>query len=500
MRTLIDPEVMRKCEAKFFLTSNLSSRQVMEQAAQTILEAVTERYPRSQRIFLACGPGGNGGDGYALARLLWKAGKKCRIFASEPARSPDAIHHCERALAMGIPFYGADMQQHFPTPDLWIDCLYGTGLSRAPAGGAAALIHRMNRDRGQGASIVAADIPSGLDGSNGKAFDPCVQADLTVALQLSKYGHYLQDGLDLCGAVQVRPVGFPSNAFPENLPRLLEPGDLRGLFSPRKRNIYKGSCGHLLIVAGSMGMAGAAALCAGAAMRSGVGLVSIACPASIVPILQGLVPCAMCIPLPDEKGILCEASAAPLQAALSGKDAVVAGCGLTSNAAPGVIRSVLACGLPAVLDADALNLIARNPQLAALLQPYHVLTPHPGEAARLLGRRSIHPVEDARALAGLGATAVLKGASRVVCSDSACYFSASGSCGMARGGSGDVFAGVLGALLAEQSERSTAESAVAACEIHGLAGGLAQEKYGARSMNSGDLLEALPLVFQRYVD
>lgn len=500
MRTLIDPDTMRKCEEKFFSSSDISSRQVMEQAARVIFAAVEEHYPQAQRIFIACGPGGNGGDGYACARLLSKAGKKCRIFAAEPARSPDAIYHWERALSAGIPFYGADMADHFPCPDVWIDCLYGTGLSRAPTGGAAALIQRMNRDRRHGAKLVAADIPSGLNGSTGKAFDPCVQADLCVALQLAKYGHYLQDGLDLCGEVMVRPVGFSSEAFPQGLPRLIEPGDLRDLFVPRRRNIYKGSCGHLLIVAGSVGMAGAAVLCAGAALRSGAGLVSVACPRSIVGIIQTLAPCALCIPLPERDGALSEEAAAPITAALAGKSAVVVGCGLSLKAAPEVLRPILTSGLPVVIDADALNLMARSPQLMALLERNHVLTPHPGEAARLLGRPSAHPVQDARALAQLGAVAVLKGASRVICDAQQCCISASGACGMARGGSGDVFAGLLGALLAEHSQRSTALSAAAACEIHGLAGQLAQEIRGPRGMHSQDLIDALPQVFQKYVD
>ncbi len=500
MRTLIDPEVMRQCEAKYFQSSEISSREVMEQAAKVIFSAIVERYPQAQRIFLACGPGGNGGDGYACAKLLWKAGKKCRIFAADPARSPDAIYHCERALSAGIPFYGAEMLDHFPAPDLWVDCLYGTGLSRSPSLGAATLIRRMNRDRQHGSKLVCADLPSGLNGSTGAAFEPCAHADLSIALQLAKYGHYLQDGLDMCGEVLVQPVGFSSSAFPAGLPRLIEPEDLRPLFEQRRRNIYKGSCGHLLIVAGSVGMAGAAALCARAALRSGTGLVSIACPQSIVPVLQVLAPCAMCIPLPEEVGALSSEAAVGLANALRGKSAVVTGCGLSMRAAPEVIRAILSCGLPAVIDADALNIIARNPQLTAMLETHHVLTPHPGEAARLLGRPSSHPVEDARALAGLGATAVLKGASRVISDGKECYLSASGACGMARGGSGDVFAGLLGALLAEHSQRSTVLSAAVACEIHGLAGQIAQKRLGPRGMNSGDLIDALPEVFLNYVD
>lgn len=500
MRALISPQTMRTCEQKYFQTSGVTSLEMMESAARALTDAILTRYPSARNIFIACGPGGNGGDGYACARMLREAGRSCRAFYSAPASAPDAVANASRAIASGVSVREASRAERYPAPDLWLDCLYGTGLSRAPEGDAAALIQRMNRDRALGAKLVAADIPSGLNGHSGARYEPCVRADLTVALQLSKYGHYLAHGLDLCGEIAVAPLGFPSAAFPEDLPRLVEPRDLRALFSPRARNIHKGNCGHLLIVAGSVGMAGAAALCARAALRAGAGLVSVACPEGVVPIVQTLAPCAMCVPLPQRGGALSPSALESLQAALRGKDAVVAGCGLSRRAPAEILRAVLECGLPAVIDADALNLLSEHPEYRSLLRPRHLLTPHPGEAARLLGRPCSDPVGDARALQTLGATAVLKGASRVVSGAGKTYLSASGGCGMARGGSGDIFAGLLGALLAEKSDRSYVESAAAACELHGLAGELAQKKYGPRAMNAADLLEFFPEVFARYVD
>ena len=498
MRRLIDPEVMRVSEAEYFRASGVPSIEVMERAARALSDAALERFPGAWSVHIACGPGGNGGDGYACARLLRAAGRDVRVFAASPAKSPDAAANAARARACGIPILEAFDSD--AVPDLWIDCLYGTGLSRAPHGAAAELIARMNRDRAAGAKIAAADIPSGLDGRTGARFEPCIEADLTVSFQYAKYGHVLQDGLDACGELFVRDVGFPPEAFPADLPSLVEPRDLRSMFAPRRRNIHKGSCGHLLIVAGSAGMAGAAALCARAALRGGAGLVSIACPGDIVPILQTLAPCAMCIPLPQRDGAIAPEAVETVCAALAGKTAVTIGPGLSRRAPAALVAAVLESGLPAAIDADALNLIAENPEQKALLRLHHILTPHPGEAARLLGRPCGDPVAGAEELSSLGATAVLKGASRVIAGRSEIYVSASGAGGMARGGSGDVYAGLLGALLAEKSGRTPAQSAAAACELHGLAGARAQAKYGPRGMNAADIIEFLPEVFREYVD
>lgn len=492
MQRLISPEQMLNAEKNYFETSGVKSISVMEKAAMALRDAVLSRFPRAENIFIACGPGGNGGDGYACARLLQEAGKRCRIYASAPAKSPDAIENACRAAQTGIPILLEELPGE--APDLWIDCLYGTGLSREPSGRSAELIRCMAN-----LPVLACDIPSGLNGMTGRAYDPCVQADITITFQRAKFGHFLQDGLDVCGEVQIADVGFPDSIFPENAPCLFAPGDLNSLLKPRKRNIHKGSCGHLLIVAGSVGMAGAAALCAKAALRSGAGLVSIACPAEIVPILQVHAPCAMCIPMPQDGDVMFEEGVPILKGYLRGKTAVAIGPGLTRWTAAGIVQAVLECGLPAVIDADALNIISENPGLKALLNETHVITPHPGEAARLLGYKIEDPIADARALAGLGAAAVLKGASRVIASEKACFISKSGGCGMARGGSGDILTGITGALLAEKSGRTPMQSAAAACEIHGLAGALAQQKYGAYAMNAADILEFLPEVFKQHV-
>ena len=246
-------------------------------------------------------------------------------------------------------------------------------------------------------------------------------------------------------------------------------------------------------------MAGAAALCAGAALRSGAGLVTVSCPASIVPILQVLEPCAMCVPLPERDGALSAEAAAPLRELAQGKGSIAIGPGLSRRCAPEVLEAVLEAKQPGklrpptVIDADALNLLAAHPELQALLDRQCLLTPHPGEARRLLGREMTDLVSDARALAALGAGVVLKSASRAICAspESPVAISATGCSGMAKGGSGDVLTGMLAGMA------RTAHEPARVCELHGMAGLLAEEKYGNACMTSRDLLEMLPEAFRR---
>ena len=636
MKPMISPRRMQECERAFFRAGSVPSIDVMERAARALADAIAAELPVGRRIDFACGPGGNGGDGLACARML-NGQYRCRVFLTKPPTHPDTVENLRRAKLAGVtvvemeraestgesacsgaagslscaqdlkaamakrgddecvakanaensisdnsaesPPSDAKDAAHFPSqcsapvdsantsPDAWVDALFGTGLSRAPHGAAARLIERMNRDHAAGARVYAADIPSGLNGATGEACSPCVAADRTVTFHMLKSGLKLADGLDACGEITVADVGFPAAQFPAEA-RWVEPRD--AVLPERPRNIHKGLCGHLLIVAGSFGMAGAAALCASAALRSGAGLVTIACARSIVPILQTIVPGAMCIPLTERDGAISAEAVETLRDALKGKSAMVVGCGLSRRAAPEIVETVLGSGLPAVVDADALNLMAEHPEMLRLLRSSHVLTPHPGEARRLFEAASacaatVHgkeneasapaqyegnalspqhnqgsvsvaasaqregaaptafpvstqcekgpqaepfdgstgavdallgdPIAAARALHGLGATVLFKGAACVIAGESEVFVSSSGCCGMARGGSGDILAGIMGALLAERSERSPALSAALASELHGRAGELAMAKYGSRAMNARDILEFLPEAF-----
>ena len=494
MQVLLTPRQMQKMEQRYFEATHTASLEVMERAAAQVNRVVCERFGAHRRVFFACGPGGNGGDGLAAARLYQRSGGEAAFVLAGEVTAPDARENLRRAREAGVSQLRLEDAKQ---PDVWVDALFGTGLSRPAQGAAAALLARMAADRRRGSAVVAVDIPSGLSGLSGERMG-AIDVDLTVTFQCAKTGHYLGDGLDCCGEIIVCDIGIPEAFLPprSQVTFLQTARDC----PPEKsaRNVHKGTRGHVLVVAGSMGMAGAAALCAGAALRGGAGLVTLACPASIVPIVQALEPCAMCVGLPEEDGALCAQAVAPLRELLAHKRAVVVGPGLSRRCPVEIIATVLRSEARAVVDADALNLLAESPETVKLLSPRHCLTPHPGEARRLLGRELRDPIDDARALSllGGGCTAVFKGASRVIAragdeSDAAARISASGCSGMAKGGSGDVFAGLLAAQWDGLSTRTVAR----ACEIHGLAGGVAQKRRGEWSMCAGDILEALSEAF-----
>ena len=496
MTPLITPADMRDMEKRFFRETGTESIELMETAAEALCRAILARYGSGRTIYFACGPGGNGGDGYACARMLRARGIRAFIAPAGEPTSPDAIENLRRARAAGVADAPAER------PDVWVDALYGTGLSRAPSGESEALIRRMNADRAQGSAVAAVDIPSGLSGMTGAAFDPCVGADVTFTFQYAKPGCFLADGLDAAGEVQVLDIGIPAEYYPAESPALVDEAMLHRILPPRKRNMHKGTAGHLLIVAGSVGMAGAAALCALSALRSGAGLVTVACPGSILPVLQTLAPCAMAVPLPEWEGAISDEAVQALEAILPGKRAVVCGCGLSQRTSEKVVAAVLDCGLPALLDADALNLISKSDALKARLRPHHLLTPHPGEAARLLGRALTDPIQDALALRELGAQALLKGTASVVAIGRRAVISRSGASGMAKGGSGDCLSGLIGGLLAQAGAGLTgealAEQAAAGSEIHGLAGEIACAEHSSRGMTALDLIKAIPEALKPY--
>ncbi len=497
MDFLITPIQMRDMEQRFFAETGTPSIDLMETAARALADAILRRFGDLRRVYFACGPGGNGGDGYACARMLRQAGFDCAVLSAAPPKSPDAAQNLERALAASVP--QLRLSDAPEAPDIWVDALYGTGLSRAPEGEAAALIGRMNADAGRGSRVVAVDIPSGLNGATGAAGSPCVRADVTLTFQFAKTGHWLADGLDMCGEIEVADIGIPDRFRPRTMARRMDAREALAALPEKPRNAHKGMNGHLLIVAGSLGMAGAAALSARSALRSGVGLVTVACPESVVPILQTLAPCAMCVSLPEAGGAISDAAAAILSSILPGKSAAVCGCGLSRRASSAAIRALLESGVPTLFDADGLNRIAADPALKALLRPHHLITPHPGEAARLLGRALGDPIADAFALAELGCPALLKGATTVIPVGGAAWLSTSGGAGMAKGGSGDCLSGLAGGLMAQYAAAGTpmtgealARCAAVASELHGRAGELAQAQKGPRGMTAGDLIEALP--------
>lgn len=528
---IVTPGEMQALEARFMEETGVSSATLMGRAAEGMLEAAVDlmgrrdwpprdsaippELPRLTGLFsvVVCGPGANGGDGWALAWRLYDMNSDVLVLTVGTPRPGTAAHENYRECTATwrtvrvLDLAGAGLDecedgemllehviglcgQAMLRAQLCVDALFGTGLNRPLSGLYLGLGRMMGLLAERGARVLAADIPSGLNGDTGLDGGAC-PANVTVTFQFIKRGQLLGAGQDLCGRLICHDIGIPETFAPAHAPVYVRPEDVH--IARRRHDSHKGTYGHLMLIAGSEAYAGAALLSTRAALRSGAGLVTTACVAGLRPLLQLSAPAAMAL-VTTPAPAFDEASAARIAEALPGKTALAVGPGLTRQAAPAVVRQALMSGLHAVLDADALNLIAASPELRALVGPRHVLTPHPGEMARLLGRPCADPAADARALAReLGCVVLLKGCATCVSSGTHTFMMTPGTPGMACGGSGDVLTGVIGALLAQGL--TPVRAAVYGAMLHGRAGTLAQQRLGEVSMNAADLLDELPVAF-----
>ena len=456
---------------------------------------------------LLCGGGHNGGDGLAAARHLVAAGVPAQVLLFADPHRLGAAPAANLAL---LPASGIPVLTHPATPDVGrlcreagviVDCLLGTGFHGVVRPPLPDVIAAANA---AGPPILAADIPSGLSGELGIGpGGPCIRAQRTICFGAVKAGLFCEPGRGFAGEVRLEPLGIPEAAWAGiDLVRGLGAADVAAWLPVRRGAGHKGTYGTVLALVGAVGYAGAATLCAEGALRSGAGLCQVACPVAVAPIVGAKLTEATLRPLPAEgEGGLAAAAAERLPGLLGGAEAVVAGPGLGRG--PGV-RAVIARLLqlyagPLVLDADALQAV----DLAALRAAAGrvVITPHPGEAGRLLGLSSADVQADRLAAVGRLAAegrcvAVLKGAGTLVAAPQApVACNPTGNDGMGTGGSGDVLAGLLAGLCAQGAEPTAA--AMAGVYLHGLAGDLAAAELGRRAMLPSDLLAHLPAAFRR---
>ena len=505
MIPVLDARAMRRADREAIRAGTASSL-LMENAAEALVEALRAAYPDWRRVVVACGPGNNGGDGLAAARLLTGRGLAVAVFTlGDPSGyRADAAENAARARAAGLtlrvltaPGGPAALGRELAAADGAVDALFGTGLTRPLRGLAARIVDLVNRS---GRPIVAADLPSGLASDTGALIGPCVAASLTVAFGAPKVCHAAYPARERCGRIAVADIGIPRRVL-ERMGKglfLAEPADVAAWLPPRPADSHKGTFGRLAVIAGSRGKAGAAILAARGALRAGAGLVTVFCPASVQAEIVGALPEAMTLGLPEEGGAL-TASAWPVAAkALRDFDAAVAGPGLST--APGVVsflERLRRWPRPLVCDADALNAFAGRPRAFASRAP-RVLTPHPGEAARLLGvsTRAIQADRTgaARRLArNARAVAVLKGAATLVAEPSGTVtVNPTGTPLLATAGSGDVLAGALGAFLAGGIR--PADAARAAVWLHGAAGERLAKDLGDAGLLAHELADAIPRV------
>ncbi len=508
MKRLVTAAQMRAVDQAAIEQHGMPASVLMENAGAALAAAALALSAFYGRFIVLCGRGNNGGDGLVAARRLHVAGRRVfvEVVLGAERLEGEAKRNLTALQAAGLSPTSIPDELVAGPGDVVVDALFGTGLSRAPEGPWAEAIGRIRVWREKGAKVVAADLPSGLHSDTGQPFDPCVQADLTLCFGLLKVGQVVEPGRSLCGRVQEVDIGIPEVAW-QQLPRpamwRVEEPDARARIPVRKADSHKGSHGHVLVVAGSWGKTGAAAMAGIAALRAGAGLVTVATrPEALVPVLAHA-PELMGLELISD-GALGPGDLNPLLEAADGKEALVIGPGIPRGSDTAKLLGALLEELhvPVVLDADALNAVAEQPDVLQRAKCPLVLTPHPGEMARLCGKSVPELLRDrvgaARTMAAAHqAVVVLKGAATLIClEDGTLYVNPTGNPGMATGGTGDVLAGIIGALLAQGL--SAEDAAVAGVFAHGLSGDLASARTGLQGLIATDLLGGLGEVWTRW--
>ncbi len=508
----ITPAEMKELETRFMQETGMPGILLMEHAAMGVVAALARHVPRTARVLFLCGPGNNGGDGYAAARLWQMGGGESAIWEVSDRQKGDALLNRQWATYddTAIPVYTANEDFDADAFDAYVDALFGTGLTRPIEGWAGHMIHRVYDATCLPSTkpVIAVDIPSGLDGTTGEILGEVgfgvIPATETVTFHRPKQGLFLREGPEVTGKVTVRPILIPEGGEIDgdyDGLECLSAASLRGAFR-RTSTVHKGDLGRVVLFCGSRGMAGAAALCANAAMRTGAGLTTILCRESLLPILQALAPGATCTVLPERNGMLLPAAADIAWKALVQADAACIGCGLgQSNDVLPLLRRFTEAPCPVVWDADALNLLAAHDGIFPLKES-DVITPHLGEAARLLDGGTedlaLDPLGTLDRLHELcGCTVLLKGARTLITDGMDRFCNLYGTPAMAKGGSGDVLSGILVALLARHSPGDTgmtpARKVAYGALIHGLAGLRAEKIRGENGVMPTDLTEHIRL-------
>ncbi len=476
MRRTIEPAQMRAIEQAAF-DRGVPSLLLMEQAAGEVTAAI-ERILAGKKsaVLFAAGSGNNGGDALAAARIYARHGNRAAVWLPLGCKTADAIVNLNYLRLCGNVeiIEGMLTEQQLQAFDMIVDGLLGTGLAGTPTGAAAAAIKSINDSS---VPVLSIDVPSGLNALNGAA-ERCVQAASTVTLHRPKPGLYLTRRRECMGELQVASIGLPQCVDDAAGYFVAEAKDLCRLLPRRAACAHKGDCGRTLLYAGHLGMAGAAIMAAQGALRSGAGLVTVCCPAELIPIMQTAVPSAMCV----------TAEHAPA------RDVQLFGCGIAeSEQSWADILRLHDPAIPSIWDAGALNLLSRHPMT---LGENAVITPHVGEAARLLG------VTAAAVAADLPAAAEAlrqKYACHVVLKSFVTLLldaegerrglNAAGTPALAKGGSGDVLAGMMAGLRAQGLQPF--EAMQCACLWHALAARQAAERCGLRGTLPQDVLNCL---------
>ena len=482
----------------------ITSIDLMERASHALTEAIVRRWDTSYRIIVFAGPGNNGGDALAVARMLSKKNYHVEVFLfnTKGTLSNECMTNLGRLKTCGS-IYFTEISTHFDPPaltekDLIIDGLFGTGLNKPLSGGFASVVKYLNASK---ATIVAIDIPSGLMGEDNtyNVRPHIIHADVTLSIQLPKLSFLFPENEDIIGEWELLDTGLKQSFIDasESPYSILDIKDIRPLIKSRKRFAHKGSFGHGLLIAGSYGMAGASILSAKACLRSGIGLLTVHVPIHNHDLLQITVPEAIVQTDIHERYF-----AEPVELRRYNALAIGPGLGQEEDTALAMMEQIQGCHLPVVLDADAINILSTHRNWLSRLPKQCILTPHLGELERLTGKcmDSYERITKVKELANyLQSYILIKGAwTAIVTPEGHCYFNPTGNPGMATAGSGDVLTGILLALLAQGY--SPEESCKLGVYIHGLAGDIAAKSLSEISMTAGDIIEALPSAWKKILN
>jgi len=477
----------------------VASVDLMERAAMGCVGWLSSHLQPTDNIKVFSGPGNNGGDGWAIARLMADRGyDHIRLYLLQISRiiSADSVINRKRLEEQNkVPIFEISSEADFPYisgEDVVIDALFGSGLSRPLEGLSASLVNHIN---GSGAGVVAIDIPSGMNGNGtGQDTGSIIKATDTLSFEFPKRSFFYAENEKYTGDWYIIPIGLHRDIIREKYTpfHYLTLENVISMHRKRPRFSHKGTYGHALLVAGSYGMLGAAILAARACLRSGVGLLTTHIPGAGYPILQEAVP---------ESIFELDSSDSVFSKLKVKKGYSAAGVGPGIGMAPATAKAVESmignADFPLVLDADALNILAASPDLFGSLPANAILTPHPGEFDRLAGsspngqKRNELQIEFARRHQVI---VVLKGAfTSVAMPDGTCYFNSTGNPGMATAGSGDVLTGIILSLLAQGY--SPSDAALTGTWVHGLAGDLAAAKTGQKALIASDIIDNLGTAF-----
>jgi NAD(P)H-hydrate epimerase len=479
---------------------------LMENAGRGVADSIKERYPNCKKAVVIVGRGNNGGDGLVVARYLINSGVEVKTFiiGEKEKLSPPTKTNASILEGMKAPIkYIQDVKEvaaEMEKTDLVIDALLGIGIKGEVRGLYRKVIELINASQ----NIVAVDIPSGLEASSGQIAGVCVKANLTVTMELPKLGLLLYPGREYVGELVVKKIGYPTRLveeFETNL-ELVEDALVKKKMPPRKPYSHKGTYGRVFVLAGSVGMTGAAALTAESALRAGAGLVTLGIPQSLNPILEEKLTEVITRPLPEIDGALSPEALSQIEDILKEQDVLAVGPGISQRPQTAqLIRELLPkMKLPLVIDADGVNNLTVD--ILNELNAPTILTPHPGELSRLI-KKPIAQIERDRVgtakefACNYNVVLVLKGVPTVTSLPSGeVYINPTGNSGLASGGSGDVLTGIIAGLLAQGAKPG--EAGFMGAYIHGLIADLLKEELGERAMIAGDLVRKMPEALKRF--